>query len=65
LFAFRIEYGRQDAETGEVSQVLNLEVYDVNFDDGKLRPDKFTFKTGRKPRNATPRFARALKRGAQ
>jgi hypothetical protein len=65
LFPFRIEYGRQDAETDEVAQVLNLEVYDVVFDDDKLRPDKFTFKSSRKHRNATSRFVRALQRSVR
>ncbi len=65
LFPFRIEYSRQAADSDEVSQVLNLEVYDVAFDDDTLRADKFTFKTGRKHHNATPRFVRALKRNAR
>jgi hypothetical protein len=65
LFAFRIEYGREDPETGEVHQVLGLEIVDV-FDDENIRADRFTFVPGkRKPRNATQRFVRALVRGAR
>ncbi len=65
LFAFRIEYSRQDAETGEVQPLLNLEIDAVRFDDGSLSPDRFTFKSGRKHRNATGRFVRAAKRGVR
>ncbi len=58
LFAFRIEYSRQDPDTGDVHPILNLEIDAVRFDDGKLFPDRFAFKSGRKHRNTTPRFVR-------
>jgi hypothetical protein len=61
LFPFRIEYGRQSAD-GDVHDLLSLEVFDVDVNDGNLPPQKFTFASRRQPKNATARFVQALRR---